>query len=363
VKKKKALWVQEIVMPKPTTRKPIPECNSVATTDEPGLFAALEDQGQKRNAYFSALNKRNQGLIDCDLAHRSLLIIGAGSVGSGMAETLTRVGIGRLIVVDPDAVEAHNLTRSAYRACDIGKPKVDALADILKAINPWLRVEAHGSRLEEMPKSVLKTAIESCDLVICAADDKLTQAKVNRIAMHHKKPLVMVGVYAGARGGEAVMVLPGVTPCLECTLAGRRFDESRSAGLERATDYGTGRLEPTVGLGCDIHFVTNAASKLTISLLSAMSGAEETKEAGGLVLGALCRAENLVIFGMTPDFWFLPDVMGTAAGQHAFQSVWLKADAGEGCTVCGSARTAIDPIDEMQSAPNVQAMRDQHVTA
>lgn len=347
-------------MPRQTIKGPQHYRGYTTTAEEPMLFAALENQGHKRDAFFSALQTRNQGLVDGNLANRSVLIIGAGSVGSAMAETLTRAGIGRFVVIDPDAVETHNLTRSSYRACDIGKPKVEALGEVLNGITPFAHLEVHAMRLEEVPKAALKSAVASCDLIVCAADDKLTQAKVNRIAMHHRKPLGVVGVYAGAKGGEVAMVVPGVTPCLECTLSGRRFDEARSAGLERTTDYGTGRLTPTVGLGCDIHFVTNAASKLMLSLLSAISGDESGGEAGTLVITALQRGENLVVFGMTPDFWFLPDVMGTAAGQHAFQSVWLRPTANDACSVCGSGQRAGDPIDDMQSAPNVQTMRHAH---
>lgn len=331
--------------------------------DQPGLFAALEDEGAKRQAFFNALHQRNEGLLPGELSNRSIVVIGAGSVGSGMAETLTRAGVGRFILIDPDQVEAHNLTRSVYRACDVGTAKVRALEAILKAINPWVRIEAHASRFEDVVRSQLKAAVEAADLIICAADDKLTQAKINRISVHHKKPLVMAGVYAGAKGGEVALVVPGITPCLECTLAGRRFDQSRSGDLERATDYGTGRLKPTVGLGCDIHIVTTAASKLSLSLMSAMTGGSEREDGGSLVLGALQRRESLVIFGMTPEFWFLPDAMGNAAGQYAFQSVWLQPEANANCGVCGSTPGGTDPIDEMQSAPSAETLRLSHAAS
>ncbi len=327
---------------------------------QPGLFASLENEGSKRDAFLNDLHQRNQGLISKALGTHHVLVVGAGSVGSGMAETLTRAGLGQFTLIDPDKVETHNLTRSAFAACDVGKPKVDALARILKAINPWVQVETQPKRLEDVAKRDLKAAIKAANLIICAADDKLTQAKVNRIAVHHKKPLVSVGVYAGARGGEVVLVAPDTTPCLECALNGRRFDESRSGGLERTTDYGTGRLKPTVGLGCDIQFVTNAASKLVLSFLSAMSPGQDADAPGTFVIDALRRGENLIIFGMSPDFWFLPEAMGTAAGQYAFQSVWLQTEAQRDCPVCSATPSSSDPIDDMQTVPRLEIMRLAH---
>jgi len=322
-----------------------------------GLFAKLENEGAARDKIFAALYQRNSGILAKGLNASSILILGCGSVGSYMSDKLVRSGVGRVILVDPDQVELHNLTRSAYRAADTGKSKVSALENILKAINPYVRIDCDAARLEDIPKDRLKAHIADCDLIICAADDKLTQAKVNRIAMHHKKPLINVGLYAGAEGGEVAVILPDLTPCLECTLAGRQFNVSRSDNLERETDYGTGRFKPTIGLGCDIHFVTNAAAKLALSLLTAMTDEDGNANAGKLVSGAVARGENLMIFGMTPNFWFLPQALANAKGQYAFQSVWLKASKREGCPCCGPHPDTQDPIDAIQSTPDLSGMR------
>ena len=198
----------------------------------------------------------------------------------------------------------------------------------------------------------------ACAVIICAADDKLTQARVNKIAMHYKKPLIVVGLYAGAKGGEVALIVPGMTPCLECTLAGRQFDVSRSDDLEVATDYGTGRLKPTVGLGCDIHFVTNVATKLVLSLLTVMTNAIDGNDIGDaaeLVKGALQRGENLIILGMAPDFWFMPQAMGNAKGQYAFQSVWLKTSSDPACPNCGTTPLSENPIDAIQATPKCRS--------
>lgn len=63
-------------------------------------------------------------------------IIGCGSVGSTVAENLVRCGITKITLWDFDTVEAHNIANQMFRDADIGKPKVEALADILREINP-----------------------------------------------------------------------------------------------------------------------------------------------------------------------------------------------------------------------------------
>lgn len=65
-------------------------------------------------------------------------IVGCGSVGSTVAENLARCGVKNMVLWDFDKVEAHNIVNQMFRQQDIGKPKVEALKDILTDINPEL---------------------------------------------------------------------------------------------------------------------------------------------------------------------------------------------------------------------------------
>lgn len=62
-------------------------------------------------------------------------IIGCGSVGSTVAENLVRCGVTNLTLWDFDFVEAHNIVNQMFRQKDVGKPKVEALAELLQEIN------------------------------------------------------------------------------------------------------------------------------------------------------------------------------------------------------------------------------------
>lgn len=65
-------------------------------------------------------------------------IVGCGSVGSTVAENLARCGVKNMVLYDFDTVEAHNIVNQMFRQQDVGRPKVEALKDILTDINPEL---------------------------------------------------------------------------------------------------------------------------------------------------------------------------------------------------------------------------------
>lgn len=70
-------------------------------------------------------------------------IIGVGAIGSTVAEMLARLGFRKLHIYDFDTVSSHNITNQMFRFKDLGAPKVDALEDILKEINPDIEINKH----------------------------------------------------------------------------------------------------------------------------------------------------------------------------------------------------------------------------
>lgn len=68
-------------------------------------------------------------------------IIGCGAVGSTIAELLVRMGLTNFVLYDFDFVMPHNIANQMFRAVDITKSKVDALEEILKEINPEVKIE------------------------------------------------------------------------------------------------------------------------------------------------------------------------------------------------------------------------------
>ena len=94
-------------------------------------------------------------------------IAGCGGLGSNAAVSLVRAGIGKLIIADYDVVEESNLNRQYYFQSDIGKKKVEALTDHVKAINPEVEIEAIESQISG---SDISQIFNKADILIEAFD-------------------------------------------------------------------------------------------------------------------------------------------------------------------------------------------------
>lgn len=94
-------------------------------------------------------------------------IAGAGGLGSNCAMLLVRSGIRRLRIADPDVVDLSNLNRQLFFRDQVGRAKVDALAENLRAINPGLDLELSRERLDG-PAAV--SFFSPCDIVAEAVD-------------------------------------------------------------------------------------------------------------------------------------------------------------------------------------------------
>lgn len=279
-------------------------------------------------------NERLAGLVGPDITERQVMIVGCGSVGSFVADELCRVGVSRFTLADGDRVESANLSRTVYRHDDLGSPKTDALARHLTGIYPDVSVQSHPCRLQDLGAD-LRPALSGVDLVIGAVDDPRASGLVDRWCCALGIPALHVGLYRGAKGGEIVAVHPRWTPCLACATGGVREalrDVSDLGGVVRPRDYGTGRLRGEIALGCDIHFVSAAAVKIGLALLSLE---DDESRLAGFVRGRLESREHYVMFGMEPDYFIFPRTHEQALGQHAFQSIWLQTSSRPECPRCG----------------------------
>ena len=121
-----------------------------------------------------------------------VLIVGAGGLGSPAALYLAAAGIGTLGLVDDDAVSLSNLQRQIlFRTADIGRPKVEAGAETLKALNPGVRIESHKTRLDA---ANVMTLIADYDVIADCSDNFPTRFLLNDACFFAGKPLVSAAV-------------------------------------------------------------------------------------------------------------------------------------------------------------------------
>lgn len=79
----------------------------------------------------SDIYTRQQELLQKDFKEESVLVIGLGGIGSWIALNLALLGVGTLVLVDPDTIEASNLNRTLYKLSDIGRKKTEAIKDLI----------------------------------------------------------------------------------------------------------------------------------------------------------------------------------------------------------------------------------------
>jgi molybdopterin/thiamine biosynthesis adenylyltransferase len=167
------------------------------------------------------------------------LVIGAGGLGSPVALYLGTAGVGRITIVDHDAVDLTNLQRQiAHDMSRVGRPKAASAAQSIGEINPEVQVVA---LTERAGPERLHALVADADVVIDCTDNFATRHAVNAACVAHRKPLV-----SGAAIGFDAQVSVYDTrrpeaPCYACLFPpDAAFEEVRCATM--------GVFAPLVGI-------------------------------------------------------------------------------------------------------------------
>jgi len=150
------------------------------------------------------------------IGKKHVLIIGAGALGTGSAESLTRAGVGKLTIVDRDYVEWSNLQRQQLYTENDAKqriPKAIAAKERLSLINSEVKIESH---VMDVSAEELEMLVHEVDLIIDATDNFDIRMMINDISQKHEIPWIY-GACVGSYG-ITYTILPGKSPCLNCLL-------------------------------------------------------------------------------------------------------------------------------------------------
>jgi adenylyltransferase/sulfurtransferase len=150
------------------------------------------------------------------LASRAL-VCGCGALGSVIASTLARAGVGMLRIVDRDFLELNNLQRQVlFDEADVAAamPKAVAASEKLRLINSSIEIEPIVADVE--PGNVLALATD-CDIILDGTDNFETRFLLNEAAVK----LGLPWVYGGSIGaeGQTLTILPGQPPCFRCVMS------------------------------------------------------------------------------------------------------------------------------------------------
>jgi len=142
----------------------------------------------------------------------SILLIGAGGLGSPLGLYLAAAGVGRIGLVDFDVVDFSNLQRQVlHGTADVGRPKLQSARDRLQAINPEVQVELYETRLTSA--NALKI-LQPYDVIIDGTDNFPTRYLVNDACVLLGKPNVYGSIFRF--DGQASVFYPPHGPCYRC---------------------------------------------------------------------------------------------------------------------------------------------------
>jgi adenylyltransferase/sulfurtransferase len=161
-------------------------------------YAPIGEEGQRR------------------LSAARALVCGCGALGSVIANTLARSGVGLLRIVDRDFVETNNLQRQVlFDEPDVaaGLPKAIAAADKLRKINSQITVEP---LVVDVNYTNVLALTDGIDIILDGTDNFETRMLVNDVALKRGLPWI----YGGCLGaeGQTMTIVPGETPCLRCLM-------------------------------------------------------------------------------------------------------------------------------------------------
>lgn len=182
---------------------------------------------------------RSRGEAGNYIRSKKVLIIGAGSLGSAIAENLMRIGVVWLGIVDADLMQAGNLSRHALSMTTVGNNKAAALVEYLNRILP--DANARSFDLDFPPENeVVKCSLRKYDVIIdCTGEDAVLRAMA-AFDWQSEKVFISLAMTWRAEGLFAYAASETMFPVLDAT---SRFRNSASPEI----DLGDARIE---GIGC-----------------------------------------------------------------------------------------------------------------
>jgi proteasome lid subunit RPN8/RPN11 len=301
------------------------------------------------------------------MARARLIAVGVGGAAAFL-EDLARCGVGEFVLIDPDVVAESNIaTQQVYRR-DIGRPKVSAVAERLRDINPAIQVREVGTRLDDLDDDAVRQLCrdpfdgpEPLVALLCGLTDNFfAQARINALALHLGLPSLCAQVWHEGRGAEITFTYPGLTPaCHHCILA------------SRYQAYADGYVNDVTSAGTPI-FATSRLNSIKGFLALALlhHGDDTSAKAGSRFTDLADRIgnRNLLQIRMDPD---LSEVLGIRTFDRVFsgsdytsllfdETVWrpqVPLSGGDGskpCPDCGGTGDLRDAIGTFTDTRHIQ---------
>lgn len=155
-----------------------------------------------REEWFTALEERQGAELVRRLSESCVAVCGLGGLGSNVAISLARAGVGTLRIFDFDRVDISNLHRQQYKISQLRMHKTDAMKEIVAEINPYCNVITHTVRLTEENLSL----VSDCDIVCECFDNAECKAMlINTVSERYPdKYIVSASGMSGLHTGNTI---------------------------------------------------------------------------------------------------------------------------------------------------------------
>ena len=219
------------------------------------------DDRYSRQVLFPGIGHEGQAR----LAQGHVAIVGCGATGASVAGLLARAGVGHLLIIDRDYVEASNLQRqSLFDEADAAESVPKAVAAVRKIFAFNSDVQTRAEVADLTPENI-EALLSEADLILDATDNFETRYLINDFAVKHGTPWI----YAAAVASYAVTmnVIPGETACLACMFPAPpegTVETCDTAGILNSAVNLIGSIQATEA----IKFLVGAKDKLRRTLLS-----------------------------------------------------------------------------------------------
>jgi len=192
----------------------------------------------------------------------TLTYVGTGNVGSHAVVALARTGVlHRITLVDPDVCEGRNVRSQAFTVRDVGRRKVDALAALIRRVDPGLEVRTFAAPVEDVPLGALRA-----DVIASGPDALEPRRTTSRAARRLGIPYVDAGVNAAESLARVTVFEP--SPDAACTECGWSTEEHATLDRRYPCDGDVAR-SPT---GASAHLGELAASQQVAECIKLLTG-------------------------------------------------------------------------------------------
>lgn len=192
-----------------------------------------------------------------ELQSKHICIVGCGSLGGFVADSMASAGIGQMTLMDPDVLRWENLHRHQLTSHDIGKKKSRALKDRLTNTYPFMQIYANSNELSTLRDS---DKLEKFDLVVVLTGNVNQELRFDRWLRDNSinMPVVYGWQEALGVGGHAFLSVPGAHGCHSCNfIDGDNSEQSLHCALDFIEP---GQLLVDNYAGCGTNFLAYSAT-------------------------------------------------------------------------------------------------------